>query len=125
MFGCSSPGSSNSFPVAREDGLGQVANECDDSGDTQIRAPLPRDSVLGSARQSREGGRFRPRDELQAHLTRAGATPGADVVAYCGSGVSATVLIAAAEAAGIDGVRLYPGSWSEWCRLGLPVATGS
>lgn len=72
-----------------------------------------------------EDGRFRPRDELQARLTRAGATPGADIVAYCGSGVSATVVIAAAAAAGIDGVRLYPGSWSEWCRLDLPVATGA
>ncbi len=67
-----------------------------------------------------DGGGFRPRDELQERLTRAGVTPGADVVAYCGSGVSASVLIAAAEAAGIDGVRLYPGSWSEWCRHGLP-----
>jgi thiosulfate/3-mercaptopyruvate sulfurtransferase len=70
-----------------------------------------------------EGGRFRPRDDLQDRLTAAGVTPGADVVAYCGSGVSATVLIAAAHAAGIDGVRLYPGSWSEWCRQGLPPET--
>jgi thiosulfate/3-mercaptopyruvate sulfurtransferase len=65
-------------------------------------------------------GGFRSRDELQERLTAAGITPGADAVAYCGSGVSAAVLIAAAEAAGIDGVRLYPGSWSEWCRQGLP-----
>jgi thiosulfate/3-mercaptopyruvate sulfurtransferase len=67
-----------------------------------------------------DGGRFRAPDELQERLSAAGVRPGADVVAYCGSGVTASVLIAAASAAGVDGVRLYPGSWSEWCRRGLP-----
>jgi thiosulfate/3-mercaptopyruvate sulfurtransferase len=37
-----------------------------------------------------------------------------DVGAYCGSGVSASVVIAALAAVGVDGA-LYPGSWSEWC----------
>jgi thiosulfate/3-mercaptopyruvate sulfurtransferase len=69
-----------------------------------------------------EDGRFRSRDELQERLSAAGVVPGADIVAYCGSGVTASVLIAAAEAAGVDGTRLYPGSWSEWCRQGLPPA---
>jgi thiosulfate/3-mercaptopyruvate sulfurtransferase len=67
-----------------------------------------------------EDGRFRGRDELQERFSAAGVKPGADVVAYCGSGVTASVLIAAAEAAGVDGIRLYAGSWSEWCRQGLP-----
>ena len=60
-------------------------------------------------------GRFLDPAELRERLAEAGATPGADVVAYCGSGVSATVVVAAAAAAGLTGVRLYPGSWSEWC----------
>jgi thiosulfate/3-mercaptopyruvate sulfurtransferase len=76
-------------------------------------ANLPFDALV-------DQGRFRGRDDLQEHLTAAGITPGADVVAYCGSGVTASVLIAAAEAAGVESIRLYPGSWSEWCRQGLP-----
>jgi thiosulfate/3-mercaptopyruvate sulfurtransferase len=54
-------------------------------------------------------GRFLPPDELRERL---GTDP---FVAYCGSGVTACVLVLAGELAGVGG-RLYPGSWSEWCR---------
>lgn len=39
---------------------------------------------------------------------------GANVGAYCGSGVSATVTVAALAALGRE-AALFPGSWSEWC----------
>ena len=70
------------------------------------------------------GGRFLPRDELRARFEAAGVTTGDEAVAYCGSGVTATVIVLAAEAAGIGPTRLYPGSWSEWCARGLPVERG-
>jgi thiosulfate/3-mercaptopyruvate sulfurtransferase len=46
-----------------------------------------------------------------------------EVVAYCGSGVAATSVLLALDRAGRSG-RLYPGSWSEWSRKGLPAEKG-
>jgi thiosulfate/3-mercaptopyruvate sulfurtransferase len=47
--------------------------------------------------------------------------PAGELVAYCGSGVTACVSLHRLALAGRDG-RLYPGSWSEWeQRAELPV----
>ncbi len=37
------------------------------------------------------------------------------IVHQCGSGVTACHNVLAMEVAGLEGSRLYPGSWSEWC----------
>ena len=70
-------------------------------------------------------GRFLPPDELRARFEAVGVRSGRDAVAYCGSGVTASVVVLAAEIAGIGPTRLYPGSWSEWSARGLPVERGS
>jgi thiosulfate/3-mercaptopyruvate sulfurtransferase len=67
-------------------------------------------------------GRFLPPQELRARFEAVGAGADRPLAAYCGSGITACVLVFAAELAGVGPVRLYPGSWSEWSRRGLPVA---
>jgi thiosulfate/3-mercaptopyruvate sulfurtransferase len=90
----------------------------------------PIDSVAGHipgahnlpAGELAPGGRFLAPDELRARFEAAGASSAAELGAYCGSGVAACVIVLASELAGIGQARLYPGSWSEWSRRGLPVA---
>ncbi len=71
-------------------------------------------------------GRMLPRAALRANLERAlDGVPPSEVVAYCGSGVSACSVLLAMSVAGLEGARLYPGSWSEWCSdPARAVATG-
>jgi thiosulfate/3-mercaptopyruvate sulfurtransferase len=46
----------------------------------------------------------------------------AEVSAYCGSGVTACVVVQRLVLAGRENVRMYPGSFSEWCRReGYPI----
>ena len=72
-----------------------------------------------------ESGRYRTAAALRAQLGAVGAGADHDVVVYCGSGVTACQTLLALEAAGIEGARLYPGSWSQWCAdPDRPAATG-
>lgn len=60
--------------------------------------------------------RFHTVERLRADFDRVtGGRPPAQVVAQCGSGVTACHNLLAMELAGLSGARLYPGSWSEWC----------
>jgi thiosulfate/3-mercaptopyruvate sulfurtransferase len=120
-------------------------------GDIEARAPLADDladhqTVLDAISSdaalivdARVPGRFRgdyePVDPIAGHIPGAHNAPAASplpewlvddprpVIAYCGSGVSACVTLLRLAEAGIDGARLYPGSWSDWSARGLPVAT--
>ena len=60
------------------------------------------------------GARNAPWDEPLPQL------PEGELVAYCGSGVTACVTLHRLWLSGREG-RLYPGSWSEWEQLDLPV----
>jgi thiosulfate/3-mercaptopyruvate sulfurtransferase len=55
----------------------------------------------------------------------AGVMDAAELVSYCGSGVTACVVAQKLVLAGRDDVRLYPGSFSEWCRReSYPIERG-
>jgi thiosulfate/3-mercaptopyruvate sulfurtransferase len=70
--------------------------------------------------------RFKDPDQLRAEFEQLlqGRDPGT-VVNSCGSGVTACHNQFAMELAGIEGGRLYPGSWSEWIRdPSRPIVAG-
>lgn len=68
---------------------------------------------VDTSRNLADDGTFRSPDELRALYAEVGAVPGANVAAYCGSGVTATHDLLALAVAGVD-AALYPGSWSGW-----------
>ncbi|MET1078004.1 MAG: sulfurtransferase [Pseudomonas sp.] len=60
-------------------------------------------------------GFFLPAAQLRARFAALlGPRPAEQLVAYCGSGVTACHNLFALQLAGYDSPRLYPGSWSEW-----------
>jgi thiosulfate/3-mercaptopyruvate sulfurtransferase len=60
-------------------------------------------------------GTMRDADALRADFTRVLGDRSADrVVMYCGSGVTACHNLLAMEHAGMHGMKLFAGSWSEW-----------
>ena len=70
-------------------------------------------------------GLFQSAQQLRDKYAELFAGRSADrVVIQCGSGVTACHTLLALERAGLDGARLYVGSFSEWTRQGRPVTRG-
>jgi len=68
-----------------------------------------------SADNNAADGTFKPAAQLKAEFEKAlDGRRAAEVVNYCGSGVSACHNLLAMEIAGLGGAKLYAGSWSEW-----------
>jgi thiosulfate/3-mercaptopyruvate sulfurtransferase len=67
-------------------------------------------------------GALKPEAELREIFARAGVKLDEPVVASCGSGVTAVVVILALTVLGARNVALYDGSWGEWgSRDDLPI----
>jgi thiosulfate/3-mercaptopyruvate sulfurtransferase len=91
-------------------------------------------SLLDARAPERFRGEVEPVDPVAGHIPGARNVPSTSLLSedgqfqrgglidriddvdgvYCGSGVTASVVIAALAAEGVD-AALYPGSWSEWC----------
>ena len=65
-------------------------------------------------------GRFLDPAALRARFESLGG----EVVTTCGSGVNACQNALAMRVAGLPSPLLYPGSYSDWSRAGMPIATG-
>ena len=97
----------------------------------ELAARLDELVVVDARRPERFRGEENPIDKVPGRVPGALNTPWDDplpelpdgeLVAYCGSGVTACVTLHHLSLSGREG-RLYPGSWSQWEQLGLPVET--
>jgi thiosulfate/3-mercaptopyruvate sulfurtransferase len=96
----------------------------------------PRLMLLDARSEERWRGDVEPLDPVAGRIPGArhaffelplpaGATDPPEVAVYCGSGVSACVPLQQLILAGRRDARLYPGSFSEWCRRdGYPIERG-
>ncbi|MBV7433849.1 hypothetical protein KRX19_02325 [Cardiobacteriaceae bacterium TAE3-ERU3] len=64
-----------------------------------------------------EHGHYKTKSELHELFTAQAINTNDNVYFYCGSGVTACIVLLAALEAGINKVSLYDGSWSEWGRI--------
>lgn len=129
--------SSGHLPVLTADEAGDLARDgvlLDARAAERYRGEVePVDSKAGHIPGARsaptsdnlaEGGRFRAAEDLRSRFAALGATDGARVGVYCGSGITAAHQVAALAVAGVD-AALYPGSWSAWSSdPDRPVAVG-
>jgi thiosulfate/3-mercaptopyruvate sulfurtransferase len=69
-------------------------------------------------------GKYLPAEELKkTYETIIGSVKPDEVIVHCGSGVTACHTLLGMDYSGIKGPKLYVGSWSEWSRRDLPIAT--
>ena len=81
---------------------------------------LPQSSLFNS------DNTWRRDEELRRAFAEAGVDLSKPMVATCGSGVTAAVLLFGAHLLGKEDVKLYDGSWSEWgADPSTPKATGT
>ena len=92
-------------------------------------------TIVDARAPERYRGEVEPIDPVAGHIPGARNAPFAEdvpsdlleadePVAYCGSGITAAVVLLRLAQAGRDDAKLYPGSWSDWVGRGLPVETG-
>jgi thiosulfate/3-mercaptopyruvate sulfurtransferase len=81
---------------------------------------LPQSSLFNADNTMKRG------DQLRAAFESAGVDLDKPLVATCGSGITACVLLLGTHLLGKEDVQLYDGSWSEWgADPATPKATGA
>ncbi|GIM46690.1 thiosulfate sulfurtransferase [Collibacillus ludicampi] len=71
----------------------------------------------------RPDGTWKTKKEQQERFRDVAAAD--ELIVYCGSGVTACANVLALEEAGLENIKLYLGSWSDWCSYSdNPVAKG-
>lgn len=109
-----------------------------DIQDIKARKDLPTVVLVDSREGDRYRGEREPIDPIAGHIAGAVNYPwmevtneqgfvidqsdrwqnirnAEEIIVYCGSGVTACVNLLSLKLAGIEGAKLYAGSWSDWC----------
>lgn len=87
---------------------------------------IPGSKNLPYSRLFNADGTWKQGDSLRAAFTDAGVDLDKPMIATCGSGVTAAVVVFGAHLLGKTDVGLYDGSWSEWgADPSTPKATGA
>lgn len=93
---------------------GRFTGEVEDTVHNLPGGHIPGSRHLFFADLLAEDGTFRPADELEAAFRKAGLDPAKPLVATCGGGVTASVVLFAHYLLGHEHGALYDGSWSDW-----------
>jgi len=89
-----------------------------------IAGHIPGAQNLFYAKNMGEDGKYLAPEKLAEMYTPAlGKVSPENVIVHCGSGVTACHTLLGMASAGITEPKLYVGSWSEWSRRDLPIAT--
>ena len=104
-----------------------------DVRDVAARLRMPGHVLVDARAPERYRGEVEPIDPQPGHIPGAVNAPFVqpvpdelvttddEIVVYCGSGVTACVVLLGLAARGRSDARLYPGSYSEWATRRLPV----
>lgn len=89
-----------------------------------IAGHIPGADNLFYAKNMGEDGKYLSPEKLAVlYQDTIGDVKPEDVIVHCGSGVTACHTLLGMASADITGPKLYVGSWSEWSRRDLPIAT--
>ena len=64
-------------------------------------------------------------EELDKFFQKNDIDTSEDIIATCGSGVSACVISVALYCLGRENIPIYDGSWTEWATSGQEIQTGN
>ena len=115
-------------PRARDDDTIEAEELAARLGDSRL-------TVVDARLPERYRGEVEPIDPVAGRIPGARNAPYPDalppdlvdaeeIVAYCGSGITAAVVLLRLAQAGRADAKLYPGSWSDWSGRGLPAESG-
>ena len=86
---------------------------------------IPNSKSLPSSELLTSEGLLKSTDELDKFFSNNDIDTSEDIVATCGSGVSACVISVALYCLGKENIPIYDGSWTEWATSGQKIQAGN